>query len=255
MIDIKNSIEKFKEYTDKYLLKNKKHKLKVDHTYRVMELCEKIAKSLNLSEEEVSLAKVCGLLHDIARFEQLDIFETFADSKSIDHGDLGYYILKKDNFIDMFNDNKKFNSIILNSVKYHNKLSIPNNLSKEEALYTKIVRDADKLDILYLITTDDIKIDIQDDLISDNVLNSILNNKTINKTEVKTNADRICVWFGFLFFINFDYSIKYLKETKYFNIIIRNYILKSSNENTKKQLETIENHLDNYILKKEGKLC
>ena len=255
MIIIKNPFENFKEYTDKYMLKNEKHKLKVEHTYRVVDYCEKIAKSLELSKEEVSLAKLCGLMHDIARFEQLEIFETFADSKSIDHGDLGYYILKKNNFIDMFNDNKKLNSIILNSVKYHNKLSIPDNLSKEEALYTNIVRDADKLDILHLITKDDIKIDIHDDLISDNVLNSILSNKTINKTEVKTNADRICVWFGFLFDINFDYSIRYLKETKYFNTIIRNYILKSSNENTKKQLETIQKHFDNYILKKEGKLC
>ena len=55
----------------------------------VKEIAGKIARSLNFSEEEIKLAKVIGVLHGIARFEQYKRFQTFSDLKSIDHGDYG----------------------------------------------------------------------------------------------------------------------------------------------------------------------
>ena len=99
------NIDEFKIYTDKYTYLGDPVILKVDHTFRVVKLCAEIAKSLNLSDEDIALAKLCGLLHDIGRFEQYRIYHTYKDKDSIDHGDLGYEILTDDNYIEKFQYN------------------------------------------------------------------------------------------------------------------------------------------------------
>ena len=126
--------------------------LKVNHTMRVMELCGLIAESLKLSKEDIELAKTCGLVHDIARFEQWKRYQTFADIESIDHGDFGVEILKENDFIRKFNKDEKLDNLILKTVKNHNKYKLEENLSEREKLFCNIVRDADKIDILYLYT-------------------------------------------------------------------------------------------------------
>ena len=45
--------------------------------------------NLNLEKEDIKLAELIGLLHDIGRFEQLKRFNTFVDKKSINHGEFG----------------------------------------------------------------------------------------------------------------------------------------------------------------------
>ena len=71
----------------------RKIKLKIDHTYRVAELCERIAKAEQMEKTEVDLAWLLGMLHDVGRFEQLRRYGTFSDADSIDHAALGADIL------------------------------------------------------------------------------------------------------------------------------------------------------------------
>lgn len=52
-------------------------------------LCEKIADSLGMAEDERDLAWFTGLLHDVGRFEQLRNYGTFIDAESIDHAMYG----------------------------------------------------------------------------------------------------------------------------------------------------------------------
>lgn len=84
-INRKHVKDTFQEYTDHYDSSDPKIKLKIDHTYRVAQLCERIAHSLGLSEEDIDLAWLSGMLHDIGRFEQLRRYNTFSDAQSIDH--------------------------------------------------------------------------------------------------------------------------------------------------------------------------
>ena len=93
---IKNT---FQEYTDRYDSTDPKIKLKIDHTYRVADLCERIAKSLELSQEDIDLAWLSGMLHDIGRFEQLRRYHTFADAQSIDHARFAVELLYEDGLI------------------------------------------------------------------------------------------------------------------------------------------------------------
>lgn len=101
-INRKNVINAFSEYVRNYDPSDEKIKLKIDHTYRVAGLCQSIAKSLNLSEADVDIAWLLGMLHDIGRFEQIRRFGTFSDADSVDHAEFGADLLFKEGLIRKF---------------------------------------------------------------------------------------------------------------------------------------------------------
>ena len=77
--------EEFDKYVQNYDLNNIDIKRKYRHSYRVMNLSKRYATLLGFSKEDIELATVIGLLHDIGRFEQLKVYHTYDDTKSIDH--------------------------------------------------------------------------------------------------------------------------------------------------------------------------
>ena len=93
-------VEEFEKYVNNYDLTKEKIILKKNHSIRVMNLCVKYAKKLGFNDEDISLAKVIGLLHDIGRFEQLKQYDSFEDEKTIDHASLGVKILFCDGLIE-----------------------------------------------------------------------------------------------------------------------------------------------------------
>ena len=202
--------------------------------------------------EKIELATLIGLLHDIGRFEQFKIYQTYSDLESIDHGDLGADILKQNNFIRNFIKEAKYDEIILKSVQNHNKYKIADDLNKEEKLFCKIVRDADKIDILY----EAIEIfwkkgreEIQNDLISDKVYNEFLNKKLIKKDKnmKKNGIDKLVLMLAFVFDINFHESLEILKKEDYLNKILNNFDFKR--QDTKEKIENIRNVLNLYLNK------
>ena len=145
-----NKLQKeFDDYTKDYL-KYYRCELKYNHSYRVMELSKIISESISLSEDDIELSQIIGLLHDIGRFDQFKYYNSFVDINTIDHGDLGVYLLKKDNNIRNYIIDSKYDNIIYNAIRNHNKFIIDSNLDDRELLFSKIIRDADKIDIMYL---------------------------------------------------------------------------------------------------------
>lgn len=102
VINRENVINAFAEYVRNYDPSDEKIKLKIDHTYRVAGLCQRIAESLSLSEPDVDIAWLLGMLHDIGRFEQIRRFGTFNDVQSVDHAEFGADLLFKEGLIRKF---------------------------------------------------------------------------------------------------------------------------------------------------------
>ena len=117
LIDLTNAKEEFIKYTKKFNLKDKNIEGKQQHSIRVMKISTEIAKGLKLSKEEIKLATLIGLLHDIARFKQYEEYQTFRDYESFDHGDKGVEILKKNNFLRKFIKESKYDEIIYKAIK------------------------------------------------------------------------------------------------------------------------------------------
>lgn len=147
-MNIDDCIKEFVKYAKQYDLTVPEIMGKFHHTFRVVEYAKDIARSEKLSESDINLAMVCALLHDISRFKEWTMYHTFIDAKAFDHGDEAYNILASKNFISRFAKNRDEERIILKAVKNHNKYKIEDGLDYKELLMAKIVRDADKLDIM-----------------------------------------------------------------------------------------------------------
>lgn len=252
MIDLENCKKVFNEYVDNYDKNDFLIEKKIRHTYNVVDISEEIAKSLNLSEEEVKLAILIGLLHDIGRFEQAKIAGTYVDTKQIDHAEIGVRLLFEENKIREFlPEDFEYDEIIKKAVYEHNKFKISEELNKKERLYAQIVRDADKIDIYRMFVTDDmLKLGYASGYtdtknFTEEVEDAFYNNEQLPKNKLKTMLDWLLNAIAFTYDINFKKSFLILKEKNYINIILD----KSENIWTKniEKLKKIRYHINEYI--------
>lgn len=150
-----------------YDAKNPRISLKVAHTYRVAGLCERIARSVAFSEDsplcdyDVELAWLCGLLHDIGRFEQVRQFDTFNDALSVSHAALGVHVLF-DNadpcgpLIRSFVSCDAEDALIASTIATHSDYRIPTSFDERTQALCNVLRDADKIDIILVNCTSSI---------------------------------------------------------------------------------------------------
>jgi len=140
----------FSDYTDSFFGSNEDDnrnlRLKAGHTQNVCSNIREIARSLPLPPEKILLAGAIALFHDIGRFPQYTKYRTFQDGKSVNHGLLGARILGEKNVLKNLAGAEQH--LIISAVKFHNVFQIPDFKDEELLLFLKLIRDADKLDIL-----------------------------------------------------------------------------------------------------------
>ena len=140
---------RFAEYTRGYDAEDPKIALKIAHTYRVAKISAEIARSIHLNDEDVYIAWLLGMLHDIGRFDQIKLYGTFIDSESVDHAKLGVKILFGDErMIEAFSDDRNKDGLIETAIAEHNKFEVRSDIDERTRMFCDILRDADKVDIL-----------------------------------------------------------------------------------------------------------
>ena len=242
MIDIDKAKKTFMEYIKNYNPDDPKIKLKIDHMLRVTEVAGRIAKDLKLSEEDIQLAKLIGLLHDIGRFEQIKQYNTFLDKISINHGEFGVKVLFEDNLIRKFIEDSSYDEIIRLAILNHNRPHIQKDLNERQMLHAKIIRDADKVDIYYYSTTEDIRVTyntdkLEKDLFTPEIIEDFLQYQAIDYKKIKTHADVVISNLYYIYDLNFDISKKMIKEKKYIDILYNK--IHFENEETQKQFDMV----------------
>ena len=210
----------FDKYVKNYDMNLPQISYKYYHSYRVMDNMVVLAKNMNFSYADINLAKCIGLLHDIGRFEQFTKYQSF-DDKLLDHGDYGVKIIKELKILSEFNIKKEDYDVVYKAIENHNKYAIANNLNKRELLFAKMIRDADKLDILYALNNSEIKSVIfeDDSIISDKVTKAFFDNKPIKIDEYFTKNEKIVTIFAFAYDFNFNLSLDIIKYKKYYHKI------------------------------------
>ena len=179
---------------------------KEDHSLRVASCARELAINISLSSTEVELAELCGLLHDIARAEQAQL-KTFKDALSFDHGDRGETRLEESGILDSLERGVK--AIILFAVKYHNKLAVP-KASAAKTRFANIIRDADKLDILRSLPPIE-----ADHTYSPALIELLKSRQALSYSEVKTQADIRLIRLGWLYDLNYSWTLAKLVEEGY----------------------------------------
>jgi putative nucleotidyltransferase with HDIG domain len=145
----------FKEYTDRYDPEDTRVRLKIEHTYRVAQIAERIAVSLKMDRADTDLAWLLGMLHDVGRFEQLRRYDTFLDSASVDHAKLGADILFDEGLIQSFTGEltDEESSLAEEAIRLHNRLMVPDEYEGRSRVFINLLRDADKADIFRVMVT------------------------------------------------------------------------------------------------------
>jgi hypothetical protein len=124
---------------------NQIYKLKEMHTLRVCENILKIGKSIHLSPEDLKIAEISALFHDLGRFKQYLDYGTFNDKKSVNHARMSIQQLSLHKVLkDLSTPEKRF---IVTSIGWHNAYRLPDIKNDKMLLFIKLLRDADKLDI------------------------------------------------------------------------------------------------------------
>lgn len=250
LIDMIEAKKAFKEYVKKYNPEDEKIKIKIAHIERVAENSKRIAENLNLSQEDIELAELIGLLHDIGRFEQVRLYHTFVDKDSINHGEYGAKVLFKDELIRKFIKDDKFDRIIKLAIVNHNRADIEEGLTEREKLHAKIIRDADKADIFTILISGDKKAiwekaDLSDDKISDEIYREFVEDKRINYKERKTSADILVSHFNYVYDLNFPETRKIIRDNKYIDKLYQRF--KFNDAETMKRFNEIYRLSKEYI--------
>ena len=258
MIDNNKAQEKFIEYTSTFDRNDKRVLLKEGHSIRTQNIAEMIAKGMGLEEEQIRLAKLIGLLHDIGRFRQEEVYHTFSDIDSCDHANIGVEILFDEGLIKEFTDEEKYYEIIKKAIRNHNKFKIESGLTPVELLFAKLIRDADKIDNFSVKRNHDLNTllgkpteVIEKEKITDEVWEQFLEGKTIlSKTRV-TALDHWLSYLAWIYDINFLPGLQYLLDEGAIDRAVDRIDYKDSE--TKNRMEHARRILHEYILEKVNK--
>ncbi len=250
-IDRERAKAAFAEYVSHYNASDEKIKLKINHTYRVAGLCEKIAASLGFGEKETALAWLAGLLHDVGRFEQLRNYGTFSDADSIDHAAYGADILFREGRIrDYLTDNSE-DKRLEQAIRCHSAYRVPKDYDSETKLLADILRDADKVDILrvnmetpmeeiYNVTTEE----LYQAEVSEAVMESFFEEHATLRSIKKTPVDHLVGHISLVYELVFPESKKLVKEQGYLEQLLG---FSSENQKTREQFVILNNQMKQFL--------
>ena len=275
-INREKALAAFQEYTDRYDSSRDMIRLKIEHTYRVCGLCQQIAKSLHLSEEEVDIAWLSGLLHDVGRLEQQRVYGTFADAVSIDHAKYGARILFGETWerqaglktgseeslpagiqadagitIRDFVEDDTEDQLLWTAVFYHSAYRIPEGLDERTAMFCNILRDADKIDILkvnvefpleeiYNVSTEV----LYREEVTPEVMESFDEEHAVLRSLKKTAVDNVVGHISLVYELVYPESCRIVQRQGYLDKLMN---FESENPNTRKQFEHIREHMRKYL--------
>ncbi|HSH51905.1 MAG TPA: HD domain-containing protein [Bacteroidales bacterium] len=234
--------------------------VKANHCKKVSEEIVGLARNLKLNNNDVLLAETIGLFHDVGRFKQYIKYQTFADNKSQDHAELAIEVLNENKILkDLSNEEIE---IIHKSILNHNKADIFFDNNEKINFFSKLIRDADKLDIWRLITeyymvkeknasneNKTLELELPDSIeISNEVFNAIINKQVVLKESLRTLNDFKLLQIGWLFDLNFEYSVKRLYEKKYLDKIFKTLPKNEKVDQIKKVVnDYFESHLSTKV--------
>ncbi len=256
-MNIKNARIEFKNYVKNYNPQDPKIALKISHIERVSQKAKELAISLNFSQEDINLAELIGLLHDIGRFEQIRIYNTFMDKDSVNHAEYGVKVLFEDGLIRKFIKEDAYDNIIKKAILNHNRgyLNIDKDLNKKELLHTKLIRDADKLDIFYFLNMENMNVlygnNIEKQKINKEVYREFFEDKYINYKNINSGLDLAIAHFAYIYDFNYKFTLQKIKEDKFLTKLYSRFDL--VNDREQESLCNVYNFAKDYLEKELSK--
>ena len=239
----------FNDYVRNYDPDNPRIALKIDHTIRVADLCARIADAEGL---DADLAWLCGLLHDVGRFEQVRRFDTFNDALSVSHAALGAQILFGDDDprgpqIRAYVTDDEEDDLLRTAVATHSAYRLPHELDDRTRAYCNILRDADKVDIIKvncICPVRDIYGVTEDEMVTStltpSVVEAFFEHRTVPRGTRKTPADILVSHICFAWELVYPTSRDAIQEQGYLEQMLNRQFREPQTQAT---FETMGSHM------------
>lgn len=226
-------LNKFRAWFDDYVVGfygndefiNSNLKLKKEHTRRVCEEMSYLTDELGLTENQKRIADAIALFHDVGRFEQFVKHRTYSDFKSVNHCLLAVEVLRREKVLKDVDKREK--ELIEKAIEYHGRKELPANLEEEELLFSQLIRDADKLDIFYVVLEYSrqyrdnpekfaLELAFPDKPgYSAEVVDGILCGRLIDYSKLRTLNDMMLCQLGWVYDVNFTATLKRIKQRRF----------------------------------------
>lgn len=212
----------YTDYVRLYNPQDSKIRLKIIHTWKVTRAADGIAAALPLSIRERRLVHLAALFHDIGRFEQVRRYGTYFDARSVDHAALGAEILETHPFLEDLDEADR--AMVIQAVRVHNRLAIPDEDTGFQRILDQIVRDADKIDIFRVAVEEDpadtsgLPLEaLRGAAISPAVLRAVENGESVRREARQSPLDFWIAFLGFVFDLNFQPSFELVLKQGWWN--------------------------------------
>lgn len=243
MMDLQYAKEQFECYLNHYDRDDDKIRLKIVHTYGVVECSRQITQRMGLPEEDRQLAQLIGLLHDIGRFEQLKRYNSF-EPNTMDHASFGVQILFEEGMIRQFVKENTWDSIIRTAIAKHSEYKLEGIEDSRELMHARIIRDADKLDNCRVKLEDSIETmlgvsaeEVGKTKISPEVMEQVYRKESILSQTRKTKMDYWVSYLAYFFDINYEATFQIIREQNYVDRLINR--IPYSNPETVTKMEEV----------------
>jgi len=256
----------FSEQVKRYLSKDNfiqmNVELKKEHTLRVCKIISELFKDPDINRPDIKVAETSALFHDLGRFEQIHRYGTFDDRLSDDHARMSVDLLKKAGILSRLPEEES--SLINKVILYHNLRFLPNDESSDCLLYSRLLRDADKLDILDVVThyyedrerghNPAMELGLRDGpRYSSRIIEVMSDHVCVDRKDVETLNDLKLLQLSWVFDINFTPSYRRIRQKEYVDRIFNTMTDTKDIRNIRKQLnDLIEKKL--MMMKRSAKM-
>ena len=233
---VQNINHQFYDFVTKYDLSNDNIIRKIVHTNTVADACFVIACKLGLNKNDRELAYLCGILHDIGRFEQWKLYQTYNYHKSVDHGDLSYELSDTKFDLSMLTEEDK-NTVRL-AVKYHTKQYTGDD--ERILLFNKIILSADAYANVLNTANGAQRMTVSEEGVTKELLDDFLNQRRLWKYSPKTKVDRALMITACTYYVRYKFLKQQILENNLIDVIAETFIKYFNEEDKKTYLDAVE---------------
>ena len=252
MIDIAHAKQEFEKYLDEYDREDEQIYLKIEHTYGVVKYAGEIAERMECSREDVELAELIGLLHDIGRFEQIRRFHSF-EPGTMDHAVFGAELLfGEEKMIRRFVREDLFDDLINAAIRKHSDFKLEGIHDARTLFHAKLIRDADKLDNcrVKLVASIEAMLGVSEEtagegLISPAVWESCLRRESVLSADRQVPVDYWVSYLAQYYDINFPETCEIIEEEDYITRIASRLTYKE--QDTRDKIRILTEDLNRYL--------
>lgn len=215
------------------------------HSFEVARNCYSLACSKGLNEKERNFCYLMGLFHDIGRFEQWKIYQTYDDTKSVDHGDLSCEILEKLDASKLFNISERDSFVLKESIKYHTKPYKGDD--KDIKFFNNIINNCDAFSNIITTANGAQEIIVKEDGHTPEILEAFNNRELLVPFKLHTKLDRCFKLTACCYYVKEKFFRDEILKCNYIDIIYESFSKYLIEEDKKIYKQAIEKLKQEYL--------